>query len=649
AGGEPGAAAGSCAEPRGHRDGARAAAGDARRDDAGPARQPTGPVDRHAPRPRHRGGAGHARDRRPGRSRIRRAVQADRTILRGRRGAAACAPVRLGGPAGLRARLPAGRRLAAPGPRDRDRRAARAGRRRSPGHRGGRGRDPGAGRGHLPPGRRRDRQGPGRLPHRPPARGPGAAAGHRGGPGHARLRPADPDHPGHDHRGRGCQVPGGGPVPAGQHGPQGRGGAALPRRGRRPRRDHLARAAGGHPQRPRAASRHAHRASRLADRSLAGRPRTERPRTEGRHTGRRGPEPRGTGRCHADGGGPVTVSQILAFPGAYRDSLLLLGATRAMQDSEEVSWASAAMATPAVVADLTGRGFPPGDLDGDDANALVLAVEADGDPAARQALDRGRALLFAETAAGGGSETGSRPDPRTVGEAARLLPAANVAVVSVPGSYAALAAHSALTAGLHVLLFSDNVSLADEVALKRRASGLGRLVMGPGAGTAVLGGTGLGFANAVGRGPVGVVAAAGTGAQEVMTLLDRWDIGVSQVIGVGGRDLSAGVGGLMARDAVRALDADPATEVILLVSKPPDESVAQAVIGASHGTPVVAACLGMTAADGRLAGAPLAATLEAGALKVARILGRTAPDLSGLPGPEAEQAIARVGEGRTAV
>jgi FdrA protein len=187
------------------------------------------------------------------------------------------------------------------------------------------------------------------------------------------------------------------------------------------------------------------------------------------------------------------------------------------------------------------------------------------------------------------------------------------------------------------------------VALKRRASRLGRLVMGPGAGTAMLGGTGLGFANAVGRGPVGVVAAAGTGAQEVMTLLDRWGIGVSQVIGVGGRDLSAGVGGLMARDAVRALDADPATEVILLVSKPPDESVAQAVIGASQGTPVVAACLGMSAPDGTLAGAPLAATLEAGALEVARILGRAAPDLSGLPGPEAEQAIARVGAGRTAV
>ena len=354
----------------------------------------------------------------------------------------------------------------------------------------------------------------------------------------------------------------------------------------------------------------------------------------------------------------MTVSRILAFPGAYRDSLLLLGATRAMQDSEDVSWASAAMATPSVVDDLEGRGFPPDSLAGADANALVLAVEAAEDPAASQALDRGRALLFAETGPdrdGGAGWPGGRgraePDPRTIGEAARLLPEANVAVVSVPGQYAALAAHSALTAGLHVLLFSDNVSMSDEVALKRRASGLGRLVMGPGAGTAMLGGVGLGFANAVGTGPVGVVAAAGTGAQEVMTLLDRWGIGVSQVIGVGGRDLSAKVGGLMARDAVRALDADPGTEVILLVSKPPDEDVARTVIGASQGTPVVAACLGMSAPDGRLAGASLAATLEGGALRVAEILGQPAPDLTGSPGLEAkaEAAIARVGAGRTAV
>ncbi len=339
----------------------------------------------------------------------------------------------------------------------------------------------------------------------------------------------------------------------------------------------------------------------------------------------------------------MSTARVRVFPGTYRDSLLLLSATRAMHEGDGVGWAAAVMATPANVADLAGHGVS---VSAADANALVLAVQAADGQAADEALDRGRALLFAVE---GAREDPGQAEPQTIGEAAARLPGANVAVISVPGPYAAIAAHCALTAGLHVLLFSDNVPVADEIALKDRASGLGKLVMGPGAGTAVLGGVGLGFANAVRAGNVGVVAAAGTGAQEVMTLLDHWGIGVSHVVGVGGRDLSAHVGGRMARDAVRALDADPGTEVILLVSKPPDPDAARAVIDASKRTPVVAACLGMSAADGMLAGAPLAATLEDGAVAVARTLGRPVPDLTeGLAGA-AEQAAGRLGAARTVV
>jgi FdrA protein len=340
----------------------------------------------------------------------------------------------------------------------------------------------------------------------------------------------------------------------------------------------------------------------------------------------------------------VSTVRARVFPGTYRDSLLLLSATRAMQDADGVGWAAAVMATPANVEDLAGHGI--GDLGNADANALVLAVQAADEQAAGEALDRGRALLFA---AGGASEDPRQTEPQTIGEAAARLPEANVAVVSVPGPYAAIAAHSALTAGLHVLLFSDNVPLSEEICLKDRASRLGKLVMGPGAGTAVLGGVGLGFANAVRPGKVGVVAAAGTGAQEVMTLLDRWGIGVSHVVGVGGRDLSAAVGGRMARDAVRALDGDPGTEVILLVSKPPDPAAATTVVGASEHTPVVAACLGLSTADGLLAGAPLAVTLEDGAVAVARTLGMAPPDLTEGLAEAARQAVARVDGTRTAV
>jgi len=343
----------------------------------------------------------------------------------------------------------------------------------------------------------------------------------------------------------------------------------------------------------------------------------------------------------------VSAGLLRLFPGTYRDSLLLMSATRAMEGGEGVSWASAAMATPAVVDDLTGRGFPAEGLAGADANALVLAVSAGDARAADEAFERGRAALF--DAAAQVSRDPAEAAPRTIAEAAARLPEASVAVVSVPGPYAALAAHSALSAGLHVLLFSDNVLMADEIAVKERAIRLGRLVMGPGAGTAVLGGVGLGFANAVRSGPVGVVAAAGTGAQEVMTLLDRWGIGVSQVIGVGGRDLSAGVGGLMAREAVRALDADPGTEVILLVSKPPDAAVAETVIRASTQTPVVAACIGMHTPDGRLAGAPLAATLEDGARQAAGLLGRPVPSLAEGVDEAVEAAAGRVGASRRAV
>src|SRR5262249_24387013 len=141
---------------------------------------------------------------------------------------------------------------------------------------------------------------------------------------------------------------------------------------------------------------------------------------------------------------------------------------------------------------------------------LVLAVKATDIVRANEALDRGRAVLFAEPSPA--AEQAARTAPLTIDSALGRLPAANVAVVSVPGPYTGLAAHQALTAGLHVLLFSDNVPVEQEVGLKHRANALGRLVMGPGAGTAVLGGVGLGFANAVTSGRVGVVAAAGTGA-----------------------------------------------------------------------------------------------------------------------------------------
>ena len=153
-----------------------------------------------------------------------------------------------------------------------------------------------------------------------------------------------------------------------------------------------------------------------------------------------------------------------------------------------------------------------------------------------------------------------------------------MAVISVAGRYATDEAWDALQRGLHVLLFSDNVSLEDEIALKTYARDHGLLLMGPGAGTTILNGVALGFANVLPPGPVGIVSAAGTGLQEVSTLIARRGVGISQGIGTGGRDLKKEVGGIMMLEALKALQQDPATRVLVLVSKPPAEEVVQAIL-----------------------------------------------------------------------
>jgi FdrA protein len=214
---------------------------------------------------------------------------------------------------------------------------------------------------------------------------------------------------------------------------------------------------------------------------------------------------------------------------------------------------------------------------------------------------------------------------RTTGAVLAELPldAAALAVVSVPGPHAVAEAADAVAAGRSVLVFSDGVPVEHEVALKRAAHAAGVLVMGPDCGTAVVAGVALGFANVVRPGPVGLVAASGTGAQQVSCLLDAAGVGVSHVLGVGGRDLSAAVGGLGTLDALAALDADPATERVLLVSKPPAPEVAQRVARAAEGlaTPVRSAVLSADSPD-------LTAAVEA----LLADLGRPVPDWPSRPG-----------------
>ena len=315
---------------------------------------------------------------------------------------------------------------------------------------------------------------------------------------------------------------------------------------------------------------------------------------------------------------------VAVYPNSYKDSICLLEATRAVLAAPGVEWGWALMATPANIAILEQEGFTSG-LAEASANDLLFAVRAEDDEAAQAAISIAKEALFGSTTGSEDDEQEAAPDMRA---ALKEHPSANIAIISVPGSYAALEAHKAMTNGLHVLLFSDNVPLADEIALKRRARELGLLVMGPGAGTAMLAGTGLGFANRVKPGPVGIAAATGTGAQEVMSLLDRWGIGISHVIGVGGRDLSPEVGGLMAEAAIRALDADEGTESILLVSKPPSPEVATKLLNLPT-KPMVAALIGLSDPLPAPAHVIVCNTLEQGAAHTLELLDKAQPDIIG--------------------
>lgn len=298
-------------------------------------------------------------------------------------------------------------------------------------------------------------------------------------------------------------------------------------------------------------------------------------------------------------------------PGAYADSVALLQVSRQVQGVPGVAAAQVAMATPLNLDVLAGMGFDvPADTT---VNDLVIAIRLAPSPDSGDALTAALAVADAAlTHRAPASSVGSSEAvaaPRTTAAALRRTPhqTAALALVSVPGRHAFVEAMDALDAGCDVMIFSDNVPVEQEVTLKLTAADRGLLVMGPDCGTAVVDGLGLGFANAVSPGPVGIVAASGTGCQQLMTLLDAAGVGVSHALGLGGRDLSAEVGGLAAREALRRLDADDTVELIVLVSKPPAVQVAAELTAyaATLATPVELALLGegqpdLTAATERL-------------------------------------------------
>jgi FdrA protein len=285
-----------------------------------------------------------------------------------------------------------------------------------------------------------------------------------------------------------------------------------------------------------------------------------------------------------------------------------------------------AMATPLNL-DLAGNmGLAPDEPTSPE--QLLIAVRAEDDAALAVAVAAVDAALAERERSTGSAAVVPH---RTIGAGLDELPpdGSALAIVSVPGQYAVAEAADAIAAGRSVLVFSDGVPVEHEVALKRAAHEAGVLVMGPDCGTAIVSGVALGFANVVRPGPVGLVAASGTGAQQVSCLLDMAGVGVSHVLGVGGRDLSEAVGGLATLDALAALDADPATERVLLVSKPPAPSVSETVEAAAAelSVPVRSAVLSSGTPD-------LTAAVEA----LLTDMGLDVPTWPSRPGP-AESAV----------
>ena len=314
----------------------------------------------------------------------------------------------------------------------------------------------------------------------------------------------------------------------------------------------------------------------------------------------------------------VVVNEVRR--GAYFDSVALMRIAAAVKAMPGIEECGLLMATPAnrrILADAAvlsddSKNAGPGDL--------LIALRARDAESGQAGLVEARRLIDQPK---GQQSDDANWTPRTIRSAKAMLPGANLALISVPGVYATAEAMKAIRHGLNVMMFSDNVSVADEFDLKTAAQAAGVLMMGPDCGTAILGGVPLGFANAVTRGDIGLIGASGTGIQEVSCLVSNGGGGISHAIGTGGRDLEGQIGGLTTLMAIDLLDADAGTRHIVVISKPPDPATARRVLErvARSAKSFTICFIGDTGAD-TPTNARHAPTLEAAALSA---LGQTVP------------------------
>jgi FdrA protein len=318
----------------------------------------------------------------------------------------------------------------------------------------------------------------------------------------------------------------------------------------------------------------------------------------------------------------MIFQQAIVRKNQYQDSVRLMSVSRKAGGLPGVLKVMAILGTDSNKKVLADLGLMSATVSAATPNDLVICVEAETSGAVDAAVAEVDALL--KTVATGQAQA---EKPKSIDDAMDKLPGANFALISLPGRLAKLDVTTALARGLNVMLFSDNISIADEIEFKRLAVANGVLCMGPDCGTAIVNGVPLAFANVVRRGSIGLAAASGTGIQEVTCLIDRFGGGVSHAIGVGGRDLKKEVGGLMMCQAIRSLAQDPNTRSLIILSKPGDPAVLRKVLDEAKATGLkVVACL--LGADQDTASSypdvTLVSTLEAAAFEA---LGQPIPEM----------------------
>ena len=257
--------------------------------------------------------------------------------------------------------------------------------------------------------------------------------------------------------------------------------------------------------------------------------------------------------------------------GSYHDSVVLMLLTNQISSIEGVKKVSIMMATPANKDIYRQSGLSTSELEEASANDMVVVADVDDDGLLDVIMEEVEAFFKKQSTSE--SDKKGAEAVRSWDKALGKLADANLAVISIPGAYAALEADRALDEGMNVFMFSDNVTLEDEIKLKKKAHEKGLAVMGPDCGTGIIQGVPIAFTNHVAPGPIGIIGASGTGIQELTTIIDRLGEGVKNAIGTGGRDLSTEVGGITMMDMIEAMEKDDTVKVLIIISKPPAKAV----------------------------------------------------------------------------